>query len=479
MKFRLSVLALLLSLSLGACSLAEDITPPPNYTSPTPLAVTVPATQTPVPTEVPATSTPISTEVPTSAVTEAITTGSSTPSGEVSPTAQTAAGTTPAVTEATTPLAEVSPTAQPILVGVSGTVTVASGAPIPDGSIATLMVYDSSVGRVTLTLTAPLQPDGKYEFTNVPADKNTVFLVTVDYSGVVYDSVPLNYDGTKSNFDLPLTVYETSTDLNALTITQAHLQFDFSTAGTVQVMVLYVIANPGSNAITVTSDGTNVPFIQIPAGAQSVNFQLAQSSSPLMSAANGFALLPGANLQYGIITTFNLPYTNKLVYSQPFSLPVSSATIIVPEGVKVTSDQLKDAGTQGSSGTTYHLYSGSSLASGSTLTLTISGLPGNPTTTGFVLDQHTWLLIGVGVLGVVLIALGVFLFLRDRRLKRLEDELGDEEDDAGEEDALGEDRDGIMDAIITLDDQYKAGDISKEAYEKRRSELKDRLKNLA
>jgi hypothetical protein len=338
-------------------------------------------------------------------------------------------------------------------------------------------VYDTSVGKLTQTLTTPILTDGKYEFSNVPADTNTVFLTTVDYDGVTYDSAPKNFDGTITQYDLPVTVYETSADLNVLTITQAHLQFDFSTAGTVQVMVLYVISNPGSNAITVTSDGTSVPFIQIPDDAQSVNFQLAQSSSPLLSSANGFALLPGTDLQYGIIATFNLPYTNRLIYSQPFSLPVSSATIIVPEGVKVTSDQLTDAGTQGSSGSTYHLYSGSSLASGSTLTLTVSGMPGDQTTTGFVLDQHAWLLIGVGALGVVLIGLGIFLFLRDRRLRKLEDEFSDEEEE-GEEDALGEDRDGIMDAILTLDDQYRAGDLSQGAYEKRRGELKDRLKNL-
>ncbi len=104
-------------------------------------------------------------------------------------------------------------------------------------------------------------------------------------------------------------------------------------------------------------------------------------------------------------------------------------------------------------------------------------MPGDKTTTGFVLDQHTWLLIGVGALGVVLIGLGIFLFLRDRRLKKLEEELKAMRKKS-EEDALGDDREGIMDAIITLDDQYKAGDISKEAYEKRRDELKDRLKNL-
>ena len=95
-----------------------------------------------------------------------------------------------------------------------------------------------------------------------------------------------------------------------------------------------------------------------------------------------------------------------------------------------------------------------------------------------MLDQHTILIIGVGVLGVVLIALGIFLFLRDRKLRKLEEEFENNEQD-GNEDALGDDRESLMDAIIALDDQYKAGDISKAAYEKRRGELKDRLKNLA
>jgi hypothetical protein len=198
-----------------------------------------------------------------------------------------------------------------------------------------------------------------------------------------------------------------------------------------------------------------------------------------MSATNGFAILPGADKQYGIIAIFTLPYTNRLVFTQPFNLPVSSATIIVPEGVKVRSDQLTDAGTQASTGTTvttFHLYQASSLASGSTLTLTISGMPGDKA--GFVLDQRTWLMIGVGALGLILIGLGIFLFLRDRKLRKLEEEFeGDDEE--GDEDALGDDRESIMDAIIALDDQFKVGDISKEAYEKRRGELKDRLKGLA
>ena len=454
MKFRLTILVVLLALALAGCSLAEDITTPPGYASPTSVPTIVPATQTPKPPSAPA----------------------PTPTSEsVASTAET----TPAATDSTTPSAEVNPTAQADVVVIDGTVTLASGAAIPNGTIATLLLYNTTSGQVAQTLTTPILPDGKYEFTNIPADTTTVYLVTVDYNGVTYNSVPASFDGTLFLFDLPITIYETTDDLNVLTITQTHLQFDFSTAGQVQVMVLYVIINSGGNSVIVPSDGTSIPFIQIPEGAASVQYQLAQSSSPLLNAANGFALLPGADLQYGIIATFTLPYTNRLVFAQPFSLPVSSATIIVPEGVKVRSDQLTDGGTQASSGTpvtTYHLYQASSLASGSTLTLTISGMPGDKA--GFVLDQRTWLMIGVGAVGLILIGLGVFLFLRDRKLRKLEEEF-EGDDVEGDEDALGDDRESIMDAIIALDDQNKAGDISKEAYEKRRDELKDRLKNLA
>ncbi len=452
MKFRLTILVFLLSLALAACSLAEDITPPASYSSPTSVATIVPATQTPVPPSA-ATSTPTSESVAT------------------------AAESTPAATDSTTPSAEVSPTAQADVVVIDGTVTLASGAAIPDGTTATLRMYTTS-GQEMQKLTTPILPDGKYEFINVPADNTLIYLVTVDYKDITYESSYVQFDGTLFQFDMPITVYDSTSDMNVLTITQAHLQFDFSTAGQVQIMALYVISNPGGKSVVVSSDGTSVPFIQIPEGATNVQYQLAKSSSPLINATNGFALLPGADKQYGIITTFTLPYTNRLVFTQPFSLPVSSVAIIVPEGVKVRSDQLTDAGTQSSTGstdTTYHLYQGSSLASGSTLTLTISGMPGDAA--GFVLDQRTWLMIGVGALGLILIGLGVFLFLRDRKLRKLEEEF-EGADEEGDEDALGDDRENIMDAIIALDDQYKAGDISKEAYEKRRDELKDRLKNL-
>ncbi|MCX6034028.1 MAG: hypothetical protein NTV38_03485, partial [Chloroflexi bacterium] len=169
MKIRLTILVILLSLFLTACSLAEDITPPAGYSSPTSLTTIVPATQTPEPPST-AMPTPISELIATTPETTPVVTDSTTPSAEVSPTAQPSGESTPAATDSTAPAAEVSPTDQPIVVVIDGTMTLASGAAIPDGTIATLLLYDASSGQVTQTLTTPILSDGKYEFTNIPAD---------------------------------------------------------------------------------------------------------------------------------------------------------------------------------------------------------------------------------------------------------------------------------------------------------------------
>ena len=85
------------------------------------------------------------------------------------------------------------------------------------------------------------------------------------------------------------------------------------------------------------------------------------------------------------------------------------------------------------------------------------------------------ILIGIGIVGALLVGLGIYLYLRDRARWRRENE---ENEAVIEKDALGEDRDSIMDAMIALDDQYKAGEIPKEAYEERRKELKERLRSV-
>ncbi len=52
------------------------------------------------------------------------------------------------------------------------------------------------------------------------------------------------------------------------------------------------------------------------------------------------------------------------------------------------------------------------MASGSSLSLTLSGKPA--TSTGFTSDKQTMVLIGIGVVGILLIGVGIYFYLRDR-----------------------------------------------------------------
>jgi hypothetical protein len=445
MKYRLTAYILLFSFVLASCSLAEDITPPPGYLSPTSAPSVANPTQAPqlTLTAIPAT---------------------------VSP------DTSPASTQLTTPSAGVTATPGAFLGNISGSLVNGSGGAIPDGQKVTLEGFDkdqSGTFQNALELVAAVDPKGSYNFNDVEMPQGRAFIIITSWGGVEYQSDPVIVSTTTTDFTIPITIYEKTKDSSTLSLNQVHLIFALSTQNVLQVTELFIVTNPGKQVVLVSSDGTSIPFIHTPSNAGNVQFQLSQGSAQLLNATGGFAMVPGANKQYGFIATYTLPYTNSLKFEQPFSMPVSSLTVFLPQGMRIRGEQLTDAGPQDIQGQSYQMYQVNNMASGSSLSMTLSGKPG--TATANTLSKQTWVLIGIGVVGVLLIGLGVYLYLHDRARQRKENELEENQEEMSE-DAIGEDRDSIMDSMIALDDQYKAGEIPKEAYENRRNELKQRLK---
>jgi hypothetical protein len=218
----------------------------------------------------------------------------------------------------------------------------------------------------------------------------------------------------------------------------------------------------------------------LPENAQGVGFDVAQGSATFMSVEGGFAILPSPD-QYGLVAFFTLSYEKKLEVAQPFVLAPASASLFVPEGFKLTGDQLTDAGIQVIQDANFQTYSAQGMAASSSLAFTVTGNPKSSTaTTTTSITTQTSLIIGLGGLGLVLILVGLYLFFRDRarRAEFDEDDELEEGEEEETEDALGDNPDSLTDAIIALDDQFKAGSIAKEAYEKRRARLKARLKDL-
>jgi hypothetical protein len=208
----------------------------------------------------------------------------------------------------------------------------------------------------------------------------------------------------------------------------------------------------------------------LPEGATNVGLEISQNSAPILSTESGEFAIPPSEQYTSLIAYFSMPYDKSLALKQPLALPVNSALVIVPEGIKVKSNQLTEAGVQQTQqGFNVQTYSGSGFSAGSPLEMTLSG----KVKTAASADNRQAFLLGAGALGGVLILAGVWMFLRDRG--KPDDDF--EEDDESEDEF--ETADEIMDAIIALDDLYRAKKIPEEAYQQRRAELKERLKELA
>ncbi len=392
-----------------------------------------------------------------------------------------AAASTPPATEVQSTPAPGTPipagTASPSASGV-GTVTgtvVIPGNGQAGGLAVTLHGFDQSQDQTSgqtsgpqevLTLSTTTAADGSFSFPSVAMPLNRIFLAEVDYSGIAYRSdFGVATAGSTSIALPPLKVFEPSSDLNLLTLNQIHVYTDFATAGTVQVLEIFAFSNSSNNAVIISTDGVSIPFIKLPDAAQNPGYEPGQDSAPFDSTGNGLAVAP-SDKSYSIIAFFNLPYDQKLEISQPMVIDAPSILLLVPDGMNVSGPQLSSKGLQVIQNNNYQEFSAGSLKAGGTLSFSVTGHPKATSATG--IDTRQGLLIGGGALGLGLIVVGVFLYLRDRR-----------REPPVPEEAGFESSDEVMDAILALDDLHAAGKISEAAYGQRREELKNILRQIS
>jgi len=367
----------------------------------------------------------------------------------------------------------------PVFGPVSGALINGGGGDVPAGAAITLHGFDhgadaSGMPNEVVTETTTTDANGKFTFEDVELTEGRIFLVEASYKGVVFSSDLAVNDAGSSEVIIPdIKVYDSTTDSSVLVVEQLHLSFDMAVEGGVQVFELFTISNPSDKAYVFTTDGTSLPFMPLPEGAMDVGLELSQDSAPLMPTEGDEIAMPPSEDFYSIIAFFSMPYDKSLELKQALELPVSSALVIVPEGIKVKSDQLTDEGTQQTDqGVNVQMYSGDAMSAGTTLDVSLSG---KANTSGkATVDSRQTLLFGAGAFGVVLILAGVWMFLRDRN-KVEEDDF----EEAEEEEDEFETADEVMDAIIALDDLHRAKKIPDEAYRLRRDELKARLKELS
>ncbi len=362
---------------------------------------------------------------------------------------------------------------------IAGTVTNASGGELLVGLEVTLRGFDDMQEVITQTTT--VTADGSFLFEEVDMPAGRVFMALVEFNEAVYGSDIGVVKPELLSLDLPIEVYETTTDDSVISVDRLHLFFEFVDENTLRVIQLYIMSNMSDKTLVASADDQPTVRFRVPEGAQNLEFQDGILGDRYLVTEDGFgdsvAVRPGAGT-YEVLYAYDLPYDGSYDLSQELDYPVNAVVILMPEGnVKIKSDNLQDEGLRDVQGSQYRVYNGSMLPAGENLELEIAGKSGGG---GISLSSGSAssAIIGLAAFGFALIVAGVWLYQRNRTTNGEHTE--DNKPPAGVvKDAIETaSAETLMDAIIALDDLYKEGELPEDAYLKRRAELKERLRKV-
>jgi mono/diheme cytochrome c family protein len=354
---------------------------------------------------------------------------------------------------------------------VTGVVMNASGGSIPPEQSVTLHAFDEM--QIVYTTTTGINADGTYTFDQVQIKPGWRFLTTIEFDGMVYGSDLFTADQVNAGMELPIRIFETTSDASTLSIDRLHYFFEFVDEQTIRVVELYIISNSSQKTVVAPGDGQPVVNFPLPAGAVDLEFQEGELGGRYIKTDAGFGdttpIQPGSGV-YQVLFAYKMPYERKLELHRPMPLDATAIVILVPEeNFKVKGDGIEDAGSRDVQGVQYHMFNRGSLKKGSDLSLTVTGRP-SETSSELVLSSAKNLVVGLGALGIVLILGGLWMYRRSKPPKPAESVTPSP---ASQHEETTE---AIMDSILTLDDLYQEGKLPEEAYLQRRGELKSRLR---
>ena len=404
---------------------------------------------------------------------------------------------TPAAAEAGTPTGEGTPgagteqaatsepaTAAPTVVAKEGFGTVTgiienkTGEDLPADMKVTLRGFDhgadpSAGPQEVFTQEGAVNSDGTYSFENVEMPSNRIFIAEVLVDGITMQSpFAVAQDGVASVTIPAIPLYAMTDDVSLLSMEDARIFIEYGDTD-LEYYGVYSFRNTSDKTVVVDTKGNSeIPFIRMPEGTSLLGYEAMQDSEPIVNTDQGFAIPPSENT-YSLLTFTSLPKQPKFDVVQPFVLPAASLSIFLPEGVTAQGEKLTGEGVQEFQNFNLNVYSSQNVAASETVNFSVTGAPiqaTEPSTTEPPAGSNrNTLLIVAGLLGLALIVVGGWMYLRDRN----------QGEETGEEEAHEfETSEDVLDAIVALDDLHRAGKMPEDAYQKRRAELKDILKGM-
>ncbi len=314
---------------------------------------------------------------------------------------------------------------------------------------------------------------GRFTFDGVEIQPGRILLTTVEYQGLSFESQAYHIQdqdlaASDQPIDLSIAVHETTTDPAVLQAERMHVFLDILDQRRLQVVELLLYTNAGDRVLVAAQPGDPVFTVALPTGAENLQFQDGALGERYVQTPNGFGdtepVYPGMNHQ--LLFAYELPLARQVSLAIPVPMPVEAAVIMAPqEGITLSGPRLQAMGTRQVQGMTLQVYTASALEAGSTLNLTLGLRQTFPWRLN--LATGSGLILGLTVFILVLLGLG-WWYWRQTRLAQAPKSVEVEAKDAT----------AILDAIIALDDLYRAGELPEEAYRARREELKAQLRAL-
>ncbi len=381
---------------------------------------------------------------------------------------------------------------EPIAAGtITGVLTNGTSGQALPGTAVTLRAFTAELEE-TLTLTTTTGADGTFQFGVTDTPPDWVYIVGSSYNGLSFNSGADQLSRNRTALDMPITVFDKTTDPAAVSIAQLHVVIEFA-EDVVQVSQLYILSN-SAQAVYVGPTGNpdeGVIEVAVPAGAQNLSFQRSFGSMSSFLAANDFVatargwadplpLRPGET-SLTLLVRYTLPYVDGLTMSHPVFYNTASGAIILPDnGVDVMgADWVEGPPQTFGQGEVFRNFSRPALAAGDTLTIQLKGRPSviSDATTGQAVanrDATSELLIGGGALLLAAVG-GIFLWRYwQGRQERAYAEAPAYGAAAPSVEAPSE-RDDLLRRIAALDDAFENGRLAEADYRAQRDALKQRL----
>ncbi len=315
-----------------------------------------------------------------------------------------------------------------------------------------------------LARTASVAPDGAYRFEDVPFDlPRAVYIVETTYNGVVFSNGQI-VDPATPRLDLPITIYESTTDPAVITVDAMHIVLR-EHPDALLVMQLYVFSNASDHIFVspepVIGGRRGSVAIAIPADAYSVQFENGQLGGRFIAVGDKIydtdLMLPG-DRSHNIIVTYFLPFNGSREVELPILYNTRQVTVLVQEGQSVRSAQLSEVGTEVIGDVTYHQYTGTALSPADALIFRVQRQVG----------MENFLPLVMGSLAALLLIAGVVYWLIQRRtLAPVPVTVG-----------LTSQQEALVREIARLDEEFAAGRINRLIYEAQRADLKATLAEL-